>query len=228
MKREAVRQLIEKLGQRYSEILGIDLEKGNEGEVFKWFLVSILFGAPIAETSAMKTYRRFEKRGVVTPETIIKTGWHGLVEILDEGGYTRYDYKTSDKLLEVMGNLKTRYGGSLSLLHEQAADSRDLEKRIMGLGKGVGNVTVGIFLRELRGLWRKADPKPTPLVTLAAKKLGMIEKEEPEEALAELKAFWKQNEVVGKTFVNLETALFRLGRDLRRKKAVDAFLSPHV
>lgn len=209
--------LIKNLGRRYSEILGINLRKGDDDEIFKWFLASVLFGAPISETSVIRTYRCFERRGVLTPEKILKTGWHGLVEILDDGGYTRYDFKTSDKLLEVMGNLIAKHEGSLSLLHEQALNSSDLEKSLKDLGKGIGEVTVSIFLRELRELWEKADPKPTPLVILAAKNLEIIREESPERALRELKEFWRKNEVSGKTFANFETALLRLGKDFCRK-----------
>ena len=142
-----------------------------------------------------------------------------MVEILDEGSYTRYDYKTADKLLEVMKNLKTNYDGSLILLHEKATDSLDLEKRLKELGKGIGDITVSIFLRELRGIWSKADSKPTPLVILAAKNMGITKTENPEKALKELKEFWNRNKAKGKSFVNFETALLRLGRDLRRKKS---------
>lgn len=209
--------LIKNLGRRYSKILGINLRKGDDDEIFKWFLASVLFGAPISETSVLRTYRSFERRGVLAPEKILKTGWHGLVEILDEGGYTRYDFKTSDKLLEVMGNLITKYEGSLSLLHEQALNSSDLEKRLKDLGKGIGEVTASIFLRELRRLWKKADPKPTPLVILAAKNLELIREESPERALMELKDFWRKNKIAEKAFTNFETALLRLGKDFCRK-----------
>ena len=209
--------LIKNLGRRYSEILGINLRKGDDYEIFKWFLASVLFGAPINETSVIRTYKCFERRGVLTPEKILKKGWHGLVEILDEGGYTRYDFKTSDKLLEVIGNLIAKHEGSLSLLHEQALNSSDLEKRLKDLGKGIGEVTASIFLRELRRLWKKADPKPTPLVILAAKNLELIREESPERALMELKDFWRKNKVAGKAFANFETALLRLGKDFCRK-----------
>jgi endonuclease III len=214
---EVTNLLIRNLGRRYSEILGINLRKGDEGEIFKWFLASVLFGAPISETSVIRTYRCFERRGVLTPEKVLKTGWHGLVEILDEGGYARYDFKTSDKLLEVMGNLIAKHEGSLSLLHGQALSSSDLEKSLKDLGKGIGEVTVSIFLRELRELWKKADPKPTPLVILAAKNLDLIRGESPERSLRELKGFWRKNKVAGKTFTNFETALLRLGKDFCRK-----------
>ena len=214
--------LIQQFGQKYSEILGINLKSEKKEEVFKWFLASILFGAPITENAVIKTYKCFEKHKVLTPEKILETGWDGLVQILDEGSYTRYDFKTADKLLAVMNNLIKRYEGNLNLLHEHASNSLDLEKRLKDLGKGVGEITVSIFLRELRGLWKKANPKPTPLVVLAAKNLGITEEENPEKALEELKEFWRKNEILGKDFVNLETALLRLGKDFCRKKKCNA------
>lgn len=210
--------LISNFGQKYSEILGINLNSRDEEEIFKWFLASVLFGAPITETAVIKTYKCFEKRNGLTPKKISEIGWDGLVKILDEGSYTRYDFKTADKFLEVMGSLVTKYEGNLNLLHEQAADSSDLEKRLKELGKGIGDVTVGIFLRELRGIWEKAHPKPTPVVVLAAKNLGIVKEERPLEVLQELKRFWTRNKVAEKDFVNFETALLRVGKDLCRKK----------
>ena len=210
--------LVRNFGQKYSEILGINLEGRDDREIFKWFLASILFSAPIRESSAIKTYKCFKKYGVLTPQKIIQTGWQGLVNILDEGTYTRYDFRTSDKLLEVMSNLVTLYGGSLSSLHQLSLDSTDVEKRLKNLGKGIGDVTVSIFLRELRNLWEKANPRPTPLVVLAAKNLGIVKEEASEKALEALKEYWTKNKVVKETFVNLETALLRLGKDFCRKK----------
>lgn len=218
MEKKALESLVKDLGETYSEVLKINLASKDDKEIFKWFLASVLFGAPITESSVIKTYRCFESRGVLTPSKILETGWDRLVEILDEGSYTRYDFKTATKLLEVMGNLNTKYGGSLNKLHDQAADSLDLEKRIKELGKGIGDVTVSIFLRDLRGIWRKADPEPTPIVILAAKRLGITETENPEQALRQLKAFWTQNKIGGKSFADFETALLRYGKDLRRKE----------
>ena len=228
MDREATNLLVEKFGQEYSDILGISLKTKSDGEIFKWFLASVLFGAPINETSVIRTYKCFESHEVLAPRKILETGWDGLVEILDEGSYTRYDFKTSDKLLEVMGNLLKKYEGSLNLLHERASDSHDLEKRLKDLGKGVGDVTVSIFLRELRDLWEKADSKPTSLIILAAKNLGIVIEEDSEKALGELEEIWRKNEVAGKTFVNFETALLRLGKNYcRKKKCIQCVLKGH-
>ena len=225
MKNESVKSLVESLGQKYSEALRIDLSTENDKEVFKWFLASLLFGAPITESSVIKTYECFENHGVLTLKKIVDTGWDGLVKILDEGSYARYDFKTADKLLEVMHSLTEKYRGSLDEVHVEASDARDLEKRLKALGKGVGDVTVSIFLRELRGVWRKADPYPTPLVVEAAKQLGIVKKEATvEDALKQLKVFWARNEFSGKSFVNFETALLRLGKDYLRKGKSPPFL----
>lgn len=225
MKKESVKALVESLGQKYSETLGINLSLENDREVFRWFLASLLFGAPIIESSVIKTYKCFEKYDALTPKKILDRGWDGLVKILDEGSYTRYDFKTADKLLEVMRNLTETYLGSLNLIHVQASDARDLERRLKALGKGIGDVTVSIFLRELRGVWRKADPSPTPLVVEAAKRLGIVKKEATaKDALRQLKVFWMRNELTRKSFVNFETALLRLSKDYLRKGKIPEFL----
>lgn len=216
MRKESLKALIENFGQRYSEILGINLSSGKEEEVFKWFLASILFGAPINETSVIKTHKCFQKYDVLTPKRILQTGWDGLVKILDEGSYTRYDFKTADKLLEVMKNLTQKYNGCLTLLHDAALDTQDLENRLKDLGKGIGDVTVKIFLREMRGVWNKAEPEPTGLVVVAAENLGILKKERGK-SLEQLKVFWLKNKVESKSFVNFETALLRLGKNFCRK-----------
>jgi len=40
-----------------------------------------------------------------------------------------------------------------------ALDSKDLERRLIEF-KGFGPTAVNIFLRELRGIWSKANPPP--------------------------------------------------------------------
>jgi len=193
MKKAQLATILRGRGQKYSEVLGIDVSDG-ETEIFKWFVASLLFGAPISEATAIKTYRCFEKHGVLTPVKMLKTGWNGLVSILDEGGYTRYDYKTADKITVVMKNLIAKYSGNLDFIHDKAVDSNDLEERLKDLGKGIGEVTVSIFLRDLRGVWAKADSKPTNLEILAAEELGILKSNAPAgDALENLKAFWSEN-----------------------------------
>jgi len=212
--------LVEELGESYSKLLGINLLSRGSDEIFKWFLASLLFGARIFESIARKTYKEFEKKKVISPEKIMDTGWDGLVIILDEGGYVRYDFKTATKLLETTGNLLKEYKGDLNTLHSKAKDSRDLEERLINLGKGIGKVTVAIFLRELGGIWEKADPFPTILTVEAARNLGFTKEDSDEKVLQDLKSVWNKSriKIKAKDFVHFETALLRLGKDWCRKK----------
>ncbi len=88
MRRERLlERLLMQFGETYSHLPGIDLLSREKDEIFKWFLASVLFGARITESIAIKAYRQFEQGGVTSPERIRDIGWDGLVAILDEGGY---------------------------------------------------------------------------------------------------------------------------------------------
>jgi len=162
----------------YSQELGLDLKK--EEDRFKWFLASVLFAKRISSQIAQKTYREFEREGIGTPESILEAGWDKLVEVLDSGGYVRYDFSTASNLLEIAASLKEKYG-SLESLHDQAKDNEELEKRLLEF-KGVGPTGVNIFLRELRGIWGKAKPMVSPIAKEVASKLGLKDEkiEEPD------------------------------------------------
>jgi 3-methyladenine DNA glycosylase/8-oxoguanine DNA glycosylase len=155
-------------------------------------LASVLFGKRISFRIAASTYEQFKSSNVLTPEAIIDTGWDGLVKILDDGGYVRYDFSTASKLLDLVKQLQQKYG-SLTELHKQAKDPRDLEHKLMQF-KGIGPVTANIFLRELRTVWRKADPEPLDFVKEQAAKLGI-----------DLSKFRRKT----KKFIRLEAALIR-------------------
>jgi endonuclease III len=180
----------------------------------------VLFGARISERIAANTYNAFEKAGVVTPADILRTGWEGLVTILDRGGYVRYDYKTATKLLAVSRDLVEDYGGDLNRLHAEAADAEDLTERIKHLGKGIGDVTANIFLREMRGIWEKAQPLPSDPAVSAASALKLIAPrlKNPGLILRRLQAVWQRDGGKPDTFSDFESALVRAGLDFRRQR----------
>ena len=136
----------------YPKLLNLDLRAPSDR--FKWFLASLLFGARISAAIAVKTYRKFDENRLTTPQAILDAGWDRLVEVLDSGGYARYDFKTATKLLDVCEKLRTEYG-SLEKLHGVSKDKSDLRKRLQEF-KGIGPVTARIFLDELKEIWPKA------------------------------------------------------------------------
>jgi endonuclease III len=218
---EVVAALTERMRGRFSAELGLTLVPNRPKDLFLWFLAALLYGTRISGTIVAHTHAEFVRRGLVTPEKILKTGWDGLVVVLDAGGYARYDFKTATKLLEVTRHLVDQYDGDLNQLHRAAKDARDLENRLTALGKGIGQVTVQIFLRELRDLWLKARPELSPLAVLAAKDLRLLSPAAARrggsqaEALMEL---WDERERKNKTFGDFESALVRLGRGFCRRR----------
>lgn len=220
-------ELVRSHGGRYAAVLGIDLAV-DSGERFKWFLAALLYGARISEPLATRTWREFAARGVLAPQRMQDTGWDGLVAILDAGGYTRYDFKTATKLLAACATLLRDYAGDLDALHAAAIDPRDLESRLKALGKGIGDTTAAIFLRELRGIWSKAAPQLSPLALSAAQELGYLRhgRVTAETALSRLQQAWANDGQAAQSFADFEAALVRVGLRLRRADKRKTLPSP--
>jgi len=89
-----------------------------------------------------------------------------------EGGYVRYDGKTSNEILRVCKELLERYKGDLNNLEKEAKNPEDLQRKLQEF-YSVGPVTSNIFLRELRGIWKKADPEIQKFVKLSARQLKL-------------------------------------------------------
>ncbi|MBC8400589.1 MAG: hypothetical protein H8E14_03775 [Candidatus Marinimicrobia bacterium] len=186
----------------YSEELNIDLKRNSDKEFFKWFLASILLGARISETIAKNTYRTFEKYKLLEPKIILNVGWDFLVNpIMREGGYVRYDGKTSTQILRNCQTLFEEYKGNLKILHKEAKNSADLEDKLIDF-YGVGPVTANIFLRELRPFWRKSNPEPLPIVKKVARVYKIDLNEYNRKSLA---------------FVRIEAGLIRLRNEIKRR-----------
>jgi hypothetical protein len=211
-------EVLNRYSGRFAAELGIDLRSGPEARQ-KWFLAAILYGARISGQLAARTYRVLAGRGIWSPEAILAQGWDNLVMLLDEGGYTRYDFKTATKLLKVMGSLKEQYQGSLERVHDLSRSYEDLEGRLRALGSGIGPATINIFLRELRGIWTRATPPLGPLAQRAGEHLGLLPPGlSPEAALEALTREWQAQPVAAKDLADLEAALVRLGLSLRHRR----------
>jgi endonuclease III len=127
--------------------LGINLVAGTEEECFKWFLACLLFGKPIQQGVARRTYLEFIEAGLTSPEKILAEGWDRLVQVLDNGHYVRFDFSTASKLLSICKELTEKYGTVTNLIHS-VKSTEDLRQRLQGF-KSIGPVTARIFLREI-------------------------------------------------------------------------------
>lgn len=192
------KELIERNSVLYSEKFGLNLKK----DPFPWFLLSVLFGARISESIALKTFYLFKRENIISPEEIIKAGFDGLVSILDSGGYTRYDFRTAAKLEEMSRNIVEC--GGLNQIHEDSENMEGLVAKLKSLAKGIGDVTVGIFMREMIEIWKKARPYPSPMVMKASDYLGI----DPVGI----------SEGLGVSYASVESFLVKVARECIRKK----------
>ncbi len=131
--------------------LNIDLASKKESQLFCWFLACLLFGKPIQQEVASKAYDAITHTGITSVNKLIKTDWDTLVALLDKAHYVRYDFSTATKLLQIARNLKEDYG-TVSQLLKQSKDLNELESRLLAF-KGIGPVTVAIFMREVAPIW---------------------------------------------------------------------------
>ncbi|HYT41360.1 MAG TPA: DNA methylase [Methylomirabilota bacterium] len=141
----------------YAKEPGIDLSSKQEAEYFKWFLACLLFGKPIQQEVAKRTYFEFVNGGLTNPDAIIQAGWDKLVEVLDKGHYVRFDYSTATKLLDVCRDLKEKYGTITNLL-KQGQSMDELSSRLQEF-KGIGQKTAEIFLRDMAPIFSKYHEK---------------------------------------------------------------------
>lgn len=170
---------------------------------FPWFLLSVLFGARITESIAVRTFFLFKTENLTSPEAIIEAGFDELVGVLDSGGYTRYDFRTATKLIEMSQSIIDQ--GGLVKIHNDAVDFDDLVNRLKTLAKGIGDVTVGIFLREMVGVWVKAKPYPSGLVVQASNFLKI-----------DPYTFYKE---IGVSYGELESFLVKVGKKCVRSRS---------
>jgi endonuclease III len=128
--------------------LNIDLSSEDEHELFKWFIASFLMGKRIRSDIAAAAYRVIiEKHQRDTPRKLRMCTHGELVKMLGEGGYTRYDESTSQRLLKLSKKLSDEYGGKIENIRQASHDRTEFEKRLAEF-EGIGPKTVEIFMRD--------------------------------------------------------------------------------
>lgn len=213
-KSELARMLLS-LGGRFSSELGIELEAGGAA-IERWALAATLFGARISAATAMRTYRALSAAGVTTLAEAAERPDQELVELLDRGGYARYDFRTAEKLKRIGAMLVERGDGTIWSLIAGAQSYAQLAARLKEL-PGWGDVTVALFLRELRGVLDAAQPPLDPRAREAALHLGILASASPRGELSALRALAHRAGVDPR---DLEAALIRLALAHGRTRAI--------
>ncbi len=205
--------LVTRLGGSYSRLLGIRLAGMESDETFKWFVAALLIGAPIPTSAAFAAYRELERRGMLTPQSLFHCGEGALATLLAEAEGGRYSRRVAAVLHSACGSVVTDYDSDINRLHFFADDNDDVIERLRRLGTGVPRRTVGLFLREVKGVWDKARPRLSPSAFEAALRLGLTAPGRVEHMSEALDDVWEGAGGGGRTYADFEVALVRLGEN---------------
>lgn len=205
------RRVVTVLGGRFSAELGIDVAAGD-AEIERWFLAATLFGTRISAHVAERTFRELAAAGLARIGQVRKVPEDELVELLDEGGYARYDFRTAARLFKLSEVVRDRFGGQVASIGHMHPSYPDLHAALDAL-PGWGQVTVRLFLRELRGVWPGAQPPLDERAAAAARHLDLLPSGAVLSDLADLA------NAAGLDLPDLESGLVRLALDHHRAMA---------
>lgn len=165
--------LLDRYGRTFAEELSINVAANTPSDLFCLLITALLFSARIGHTIALKAARVLLQRVWTTPKKLACTTWEQRVAALDEGGYVRYDDRTSTMLGETADMLIQRYRGDLRKLREAAEEDPLRERELLKEFKGIGDVGVNIFFREAQLVWPELFPFADERVLASAKALGL-------------------------------------------------------
>ena len=166
--------MVDALGGRYSTELGIDVDAGD-AEVERWFLAATLFGTRIAASVAERTFRVLDGAGLTRIALARSIEWGDLVALLDAGGYTHYDFRTAYRLHALADAIDERHDGKVAHIGRTSTTYSGLRDTLDAL-PGWGPVTIGLFLRDLRGIWLGATPPIAERADRAGRHLGLVDR----------------------------------------------------
>lgn len=196
--------ILDRFGGRYSSELGIEVD-GGDAEVERWFVACTLFGTRISARVAGRTFDQLTRAGINRIVDAGERNWNDLVALLDAGGYARYDFRTATRLQALARVVIDQYGGNIAEIGRRHTDPTALVAALDEL-PGWGPVTVGLFLRELRGVWAGAGLPLDPRAAEAAVHLGLLTGRDDDH----LSSVARIAAVTGNDVRDLEAALVRL------------------
>jgi endonuclease III len=170
---DTVRTLLERHGRTYCDELGIEIAKGTPAVLFRWLVASMLFSARISAGNAVEAAHALTEAGLGTAEKMAGASWQDRVDVLTAHGYKRFDESYSRMLGETAEAVRDDYGGDLRKLRELAGRDVGEERKRLKAFKGLGDVGVDIFFREVQTAWPELYPFADAKALRAAEMLGL-------------------------------------------------------
>lgn len=174
-KRQVVEALVERHGRTYAADARISLGRATPSPLFRLLCLSLLLSARIRAGAAVAACRALSDQGWRTPQRMSESSWSERARVLNQSGYARYDESTARMLGETTDLILGRWHGDLRELREEAERDPAAERRLLKELKGIGDVGVDIFFREVQGCWQELRPFVDDRALDAAIQLGICE-----------------------------------------------------
>ncbi|MGQ3684671.1 MAG: hypothetical protein ACUBOA_06655 [Candidatus Loosdrechtia sp.] len=174
-KQEMITVLLRRYGSTFAEELGIPVKKNTPSVLFRLLCAALLFSARISYKIAIRAAQSLTEHGWTTPEKMIAAGWAERTKVLNRSGYARYDERTSRMLGDTAQLLLDQYKGDLRNLREEADRKPEKERMLLKQFKGIGDVGVDIFFREVQIAWEELFPFADQRALVGAKNLGLTD-----------------------------------------------------
>ncbi|CAL9375474.1 hypothetical protein SUDANB19_00951 [Streptomyces sp. enrichment culture] len=165
--RALVRELLDRHGQTYAQEAGITLRDAPQ-PLYQLLVLSLLLSARIRSDIAVASARALVRAGMKDARRMAEATWQQRVDALGEGGYRRYDERTSTQLGEGAELVLDRWGGDLRRLR-RSEDPQGALREV----PGIGPMGVSIFLREAQAVWPEYRPHLDGKALQGAEKLGL-------------------------------------------------------
>lgn len=172
-KQTTVRFIIDHYGQTFADELGIGLERNTPSPLFRLLCFSLLASTRIGHNIAVRAARALAREGWTTPERMAASTWRKRTNVLNASGYARYDEGTATRLEQTTSLLLDRYQGDLRRLRDAADRDPRAERDLLKEFKGIGDVGVDIFFREVQLPWEELFPFADQRILKAARRMGL-------------------------------------------------------
>ncbi|WP_137235065.1 endonuclease [Streptomyces sp. BPSDS2] len=164
--------LLEEHGRTYAAEAGVRL-RDTPQPLYQLLVLSDLLSARIRASVAVAAARALFAHGMRTPRRMADASWQQRVDALGEGGYRRYDERTSTQLGEGAELVLDVWKGDLRRLRAEADGDGEALRAGLRRVQGIGPAGADIFVREVQDLWPEFGPWFGTKGVRGAERLGL-------------------------------------------------------
>ncbi|MDX3342314.1 endonuclease [Streptomyces sp. ME02-6979.5a] len=164
--------LLEGYGRTYAAEAGVGL-RDTPQPLYQLLVLSDLLSARIRASVAVAAARALFAHGMRTPRRMADATWQQRVDALGEGGYRRYDERTSTQLGEGAELVLDVWKGDLRRLRAEADGDGEALRAGLRRVPGIGPAGADIFVREVQDLWPEFGPWFGAKGVRGAERLGL-------------------------------------------------------